>query len=225
MSGLEGLLEDAAKTGDLAGVMRLAAAGASIHPAGGHNPLKWAACFNHVEVARWLLDAGVPADSADADGYTALMAAAYRNSMESARLLLERGASPRAVDGNNRSPVSIAREAGHGAMVELLNAPPPPAPPPPPRPDEVVFSYPLQNRVLQEIFNFPRRERISLVRTSETGPVEAMMREAFSTLVDQEPLRKAFAVHRERGGTVEEEEIFSCALVKAKMPRLPETGT
>jgi ankyrin repeat protein len=56
--------------------------------------LRYAAGFGQLEVTRFLLDSGIPADAHSGDGETALFYAILGDHVEAVRLLLERGAQP-----------------------------------------------------------------------------------------------------------------------------------
>src|SRR3990167_7280288 len=75
----------------------------------------------NVELVTQMLDAGVNVDSAQEDGCTALWLAAEHGCTDVARLLLSRRASPHTVKtSGNISPLFIASQNGHGAVVDLL---------------------------------------------------------------------------------------------------------
>jgi ankyrin repeat protein len=138
------------------------------------------------------------------------MGAAYSGNLDLVRLMYERGADFKRLDDSGQGPLSRAEEKQHREVVAFLKNPPPLTPPV----DEISFTYPLQDRVLQEIFNFERRERVTLIRHTKTGPVEAVCREPFADFKDRAALRKAFDEHRRRGGTTPEEELFPETLNK-----------
>lgn len=151
-------------------------------------------------------------------GSTALTGAAEQGRVEAVRLLLENGAATDIVNHHGMTAMSYAKQHGHKQVIELLNNPPPLK-----RlyetPDQVVFSSLVSNRTLEEVFNFVSFERISLIRNGRSGPVEAFTREPFAVLEDEGGLRKAFAEHVRRGGTVPEEKVFPHRLQKNKIPR------
>jgi uncharacterized protein len=151
---------------------------------------------------------------------TALTAAAYAGNSEIVRLLLDAGASRDLCGKDGMNAISCAEAGGHIRIAALLRAVPAPAPAPQnaePRPGDIVFQRPLGDSFLEEIFDFTARERISLIRKGEGGPIETETRESFETLVDTPSLRAAFNEHLRRGGTVSEEEIFSRSLDKPRL--------
>lgn len=75
-----------------------------------------------VEKARELLEHGVDAHQPDEQGWTALGWAAGRGDSVMVRLLLEHGADVTPIGRDDRTPLMIARAAGHGEVVNLLTA-------------------------------------------------------------------------------------------------------
>ncbi|TAL37811.1 MAG: ankyrin repeat domain-containing protein [Alphaproteobacteria bacterium] len=200
----------AAQDGNLAELQRLAAAGAEVSFSGTDDPLIQASCKGHIDCMRWLLDRGAVVDRQDNDGrWTPLLCTAYYGHAEAARLLLERGASRQPRNHRDQTALQCARAQNHAAVARLIenNA------------DEISFCHPLSDRVMQEVYNFPLRERVTLIRKEEGGPVEAMQRESFSSLDDLTGLRKAFAEHKRMGGKLEESDVFPGILNKARIIR------
>jgi hypothetical protein len=165
-----------------------------------------------------LLESGADINSVDDNKRTALMHAARQGYLEAVEILLEAGADKTLRDISNDTAEYDARAKGHKDIETLLRdyvrvvetA------------DEVIFQRPLGDRTLQESFNFVTRERISLVRKSPKGAVEAMTCVNFSALEDQSDesmLRKAFNEHVRRGGTADEALVFPNKLLKNKLPR------
>jgi hypothetical protein len=200
----------AAQEGDLAAMARLRSQGAEICFADTNNPLLQAACKGQVESIRWLLDRGADINRIDNGGkWTPLMCAGYYGHAEAARLLLERGANRELKNSKGQTALACAREQNKSAAAAvLLNDA-----------EEISFFYPVSDRTMQEIFNFPRRERVTLIRNGDNGPVEAMQRDSFSSLDDVTSLRKAFAEHKRMGGKLEESEVFGNMLLKPKILR------
>jgi uncharacterized protein len=84
-----------------------------------------AAHLGHHRVIRELIAAGAPLDHVNNLGWTAVIEAIVlgdggRNHQESLRLLLEAGANPNLADRQGRTPLRLAREKGHAAMIEML---------------------------------------------------------------------------------------------------------
>lgn len=208
MENFDAEMTKAAQEGDLAALQRLKAAGARVEFGAAENPLLQAACKGHVACIAWLLDEGADINRADNNGaWTPLMCAAYYGFPEAAALLLERGARRDLRNTGGQTAMDCARGQGKTGVVRVFES----------NPNEVIFCYPLADRTLQEIFNFPRRERVTLVRKGEEGPVEAMQRDSFSALDDLTGLRKAFAEHKRRGGKLEEADVFPSVLAKPKL--------
>lgn len=70
----------------------------------------------------WLLDAGVPVDTRDAQGRTALLAATHADRVDAARLLIERGADVNAKDTMQDSPYLLAGAQGRLAILRMTLA-------------------------------------------------------------------------------------------------------
>ncbi|MEZ0225378.1 MAG: ankyrin repeat domain-containing protein [Alphaproteobacteria bacterium] len=198
----------AAQEGDIPLMEHLVSEGAEVNMPGVHAPLVWAASRGHLETLRWLLDHGAEVNAVDtANGWTALMSAANKGQDDMVRLLMEHGADAAIVSKQGKTAKMCAVEAKHTGTASLLDL----------NPDQISFSWPLRDRIMQEVYHFPRRERVTLIRNGETGPVEAMQRESFSSLEDLSGLRKAFAEHRRMGGKLEESDVFQGHWPKTKL--------
>jgi uncharacterized protein len=207
---LNGEMTQAAQNNNVAGLQRLRDQGAEVEFAGENNPLLQAACKGHIETIRWLLDHGAAVNRADNSGlWTPLMCAGYYGHSEAARLLLEGGASRTLKNTLGQTALDCAVAQGKPLAAQVIRN----------NPDEVSFYHAVSDRVMQEVYNFPRRERVTLIRNGESGPVEAMQRESFKSLDDLAGLRKAFAEHRRMGGKLEEDNVFPGFLPKAKILR------
>ncbi len=213
MSDFAKTLIEAAKAGNIPLMQQQLAQGVDVNAV--HNrdtALVWAANEGKTDAVAWLIDHGANVNLSVQDGkYTPLMVAAVMGKMDVVVLLLERGAHAAAINSEGKSVVQLAKENSRADIANYIQ-----------KfidfgPDEVSFSYPLQDRVMQEIFNFPRKERVTLVRKSSVGDVEAMQRDSFASLDDTAGLRKAFAEHKKRGGKLDEADVFSGALQKAKL--------
>ena len=88
----------------------------------GCTPLFIACQFGHVDAARLLLDNGAAVDRAQKQGATPLFITCVVGHIDLARLLLEKGAEvDRATNtARGRTPLDIAKEEGHSAVVALL---------------------------------------------------------------------------------------------------------
>lgn len=120
------------------------------------------------------------------------------------RYLLDWGADRTLRDSLNETAEDDAREQGRLKSLDLLRN----YWPTPVTPDQVIYERPLSNRTLEEVYDFTSLERISMIRKTSKGAVEAVTREKFS-LINKDDLRKAFNDHRARGGTADEMEVFS----------------
>ena len=88
----------------------------------GSTPLYAACNEGHVDAARLLLDNGAAVDRAQKQGATPLFITCVVGHIDLARLLLEKGAEvDRATNtARGRTPLDIAKEEGHSAVVALL---------------------------------------------------------------------------------------------------------
>ncbi len=213
MTGLSQSFVEAGKNGDIAQLENLLALGADVNAM--HNrdcAMTWAANNGHVKTVTWLLDHGADINIIVQDGkWTPLMVAAVMGKADVVQLLLERGADAAVVNTDGWNAAQSARNREQPAIAQIIQAFMDAGP------DEVSFTHSLQDRLMQEIFNFPRKERVTLVRKSTGGDVEAMQRDSFSSLDDLSGLRRAFAEHKKRGGKMDEAEVFSGSLQKTKL--------
>src|SRR5947208_17118246 len=76
---------------------------------------------DHLGVIASLIDAGAQVDGPD-PAHRPLHLAVRLTLLPAARLLLERGAAVDLVDGEGKTALEIAREAGQGGMIALLTA-------------------------------------------------------------------------------------------------------
>jgi hypothetical protein len=142
------------------------------------------------------------------------MGAANRGHIHAARLLLAAGADATML-GRDKDALGWALTSGSPDMILLLQKKPEPVVE---SPQDVVFRRPLGNRVLEEIFDFAARERITLIRKGDDGPVEAVTRDSFTAIEDRARLREAFDAYVKRGGAASEEYVFAEHLAKPKPP-------
>lgn len=88
----------------------------------GRTALHYAAIKGHAEVCRQLLSAHIPPNSLDRDNYSPLVYATVKGNVSCVRVLLEEGRvsaqSPTA--SGDLSPLSLAAQAGHVDVVDLL---------------------------------------------------------------------------------------------------------
>ena len=163
-----------------------------------------------VEEVLSCLQAGAEINGVSETLRTPLMYAAYKGHLRVAEILLQAGADRTLRDNVNETAEDDARKRGYPEIETLLREY---------TPDEVIFRRQLGDRTLQESFNFITRERISLIRKSPRGDVEAMTRESFSVIEDESVLRKAFEEHVRRGGKADEALVFPHRLPKNKLTR------
>jgi uncharacterized protein len=83
-------------------------------------PLHSAAANGDRECSRLLLNAGADVNAQQGDGFTPLMEAAQVGDLELARTFLEAGADRSMSREDGTTAESLAREAGHKAVLELL---------------------------------------------------------------------------------------------------------
>ncbi len=116
---------EAARTGNLAALRAIVAAGGNVNAAGvdGTTPLLAAAVRGDADTAAFLLGHGARADQANRYGATPLRAAATAGNIKLAEALLTAGASPDAVRAESGdTPLMLAARAGHVAIVRALLA-------------------------------------------------------------------------------------------------------
>ncbi|MEZ0225377.1 MAG: ankyrin repeat domain-containing protein [Alphaproteobacteria bacterium] len=192
---------EAAKKGNLKELKDLLGKGAGLLANDdGNTALFYAAQFGRKDAVEFLLDAGIPLNVKNRIGSTPLTGAAGGGHKEVAWMLYMMGGDPSEKNLTGMSPFGYARSAGYTDMIELLSRPR--------NAVEVTLSRPVGDRTLQEIFNFTREERISLIRKGAEGPVEAMQRDHFSDITDKSGIREAFNIYKKRGGTITEAAIF-----------------
>ena len=120
----------AAYAGNHRSLERLLSAGSKIDDAmlvigtSRSTPMFGALKFGDLDVARTLLDLGVPVDFADGNGITMLGRAVLNDDVEMARLLIARGANVNVVDRMGMTPLLWAANIDFGspAMVDVLLA-------------------------------------------------------------------------------------------------------
>ena len=206
---LDDELSKACKNGNLAMAQELVRQGADISSShSGSPPLFRAAHSGHAEVVRWLLKKGADVNGRNSVGSTALMGA-EQGKLDCVEALLEAGADKTPKNEHGLTARDYAVRNNRGSILATLDR----------NPDEVVFSWRVNDRTLQEVFNFAHKERVTLIRKSADGPVEAVTRESFSEITDRAKLREAFEKYRSKGGTRTEEEVFSSGDILRK-PRL-----
>lgn len=210
----EDLLE-AAGAGDLARIKLLVEQGADIFcfKSTGSSLLYFAVVSKNIDLVLYLLDQGLPPDHRLEEGSaTGLMQAAAEGGADLVQLLLDRGADPSlrggykninaydwAVYKKQQVCADILRNAVKKDIVRNI--------------DEVVINSRLNDRTMQEVFNFKSRQRVTLIRRAPTGRVEAMSRDAFSRLDDDE-IRPAFDIYKQQGGALTEQEVFNNFILK-----------
>jgi len=201
------LLISSAKAGNLQGVIDAVTQGAEMNKVGIDGALFFAAKGNHIDVVKWMVEHGALVDIHNAKRSTPLMAAAESGSAATVTYLLEMGANRSAVNNDNMNARGYAKHHGHNSVIALLDR----------NPDEVVYTWPVYDRTLQEVFNFAQKERVTMIRKGTDGPVEAVTRQSFAEIEDKAKLREAFEQYRKFGGKRAEDEIFSNPLNKAKL--------
>jgi ankyrin repeat protein len=124
-------LHVAVREGHRPAVEALIAAGADVkavdEPKGkyrssnGWTPLHYASMVGRTAIAKLLLEKGADVNAADRRGKdTALHFAAFGGHAELVRLLLDRGADRNVKDSEKRTPLDLAREKQHTAVIKLL---------------------------------------------------------------------------------------------------------
>jgi ankyrin repeat protein len=115
-------LVDAAKRQDRAAVKTLIAQRADVKAvqADGAGALHWAAHWDDVEMAGWLIDAGADANVRNDLGVSPLLIASTNASTPMVERLLAAGANPNAASVGGESPLLVASRAGNAAVVKAL---------------------------------------------------------------------------------------------------------
>lgn len=200
----------------------------------GQTPLACAAFAGHAEAVRLLLKRGATPEARDMSGDTPLWTAISFGHKDVVIALLEHGADPRtrSETAERYTPLQMARHKKYDEIALILekaiaereekdkiaraaaererlerekakreaerskNK------------DVVIYFQELGDRTIEEIYNFPALERITLVRKGEEGPVEAVTRQDFAELGEKSTLRKAFEEHVRRGGTTSVNAVF-----------------
>nr|XP_053655580.1 26S proteasome non-ATPase regulatory subunit 10-like [Cherax quadricarinatus] len=86
----------------------------------GRQPLHWAACGGHEELASFLIEHGAPVDKADDSGWSPLMIAASAGREEVVRLLIGRGANINTRNSGGHSALQYAASKNHQKIVCIL---------------------------------------------------------------------------------------------------------
>jgi hypothetical protein len=170
-------------------------------------------------MVRLLLENGADPDIRNSINSTPLMGAAEQGKTEAVRLLLAAGADALLENNYKMTARAYAVARDNKSALAVLDSPPPRENFRRDRTEEVVFSWRVNDRTLQEIFNFEQKERVTLIRKGTGGPVEAVTRETFEDLGNAPSLRRAFEQYRKQGGTREESDIFAATLPKLAIKR------
>jgi ankyrin repeat protein len=220
---LDKKLVKAAEKGDVLEVIRLLDAGANVNAQSSfRNPPLFAAAYagdsdGHLQVIEVLIARGADVNARNSVACTPLMGAAYCGHVGAARRLLAAGADPE-MRGREKNALEFALSSGSPDMILLLQKKPEAPAPVAANPQDVVFRRPLGNRLMEEVYDFEARERITLIRNGEDGPVEAVTRDSFTSIEDRARLREAFDLYAKRGGNLTEEDVFVEHLSKPKPP-------
>jgi ankyrin repeat protein len=115
---------DAAKRQDRAAVKTLLAqrANAKAVQADGAGALHWAAHWDDVEMAGWLIEAGADVNVRNDLGVSPLLIASTNASAPMVQRLLAAGANPNAASLGGESPLLVASRAGNATVVKALLA-------------------------------------------------------------------------------------------------------
>lgn len=194
-------LLEAARKGNVGEINDLLAKGASLAANDdGNTALFYAAQYGRMDAVLFLLKEGMDVDVRNRIGSTPLMGAAAKGHKEVARLLYDLGSDPYEKNATGSSAVSYARSGGYADVAKDLSQPR--------QVDTVTFTRPVGDLTLQEVFNFAKRDRLTILRRGADGPVEALQRDSFSDLTDKNALREAFAAYAKRGGKLPESDFF-----------------
>ena len=119
---LDGLMLEFAKTGNVAGIRTLLAAGADVDAAdaSGFTPLHVAAAQGHADAVKALLAAGADIEAVTDKGHTPLHAAAWVGQVDVVAALLAAGAYPEAETEGGVTPLHAARANKHYKIANML---------------------------------------------------------------------------------------------------------
>ncbi len=208
---LQEAFRTAASLGDIGAMEKALDAGADVNgfsPKQGHTALVWAANNGHAPAVAFLLLRGAQPDLGTKENeWTPLMVAASQGHKDSVALLLKGGASTAARKNDGRSVIDILRAENKQEMLQFIAAH---------DPAEVSLFHNVADRVMQEVYSFSLKERITLLR-KPAGDVEAIERQPFTGLADKGGLTRAFEEHKKRGGKLSDEEVFNGVLAKTKI--------
>ena len=84
-------------------------------------PIHSAAASQNLEITRLLIENGAEVDAIQNGGFTALHTAAHNGQIKMIKLLIAAGANPKIKNNENKTPEDLAREGGHGKVVDYLN--------------------------------------------------------------------------------------------------------
>jgi ankyrin repeat protein len=198
---------DACQARDFSKMELLLTLGADVNTTNNKQPLLVRAAIDgDLETMRWLLAHGADIHQAAPDGANALHCAAWYGKPDVARLLLEWHADTTRLF-KDKTALQHARDLKHDAVAQILDN----------NPDQISFTWPVEDRTVHEVYDFPHRTRLTLIRKGEGGVVEAVQRESFAALAGEASLRKAFDEHRRRGGTAPEDEPDAALPGKARV--------
>ncbi|EQC30513.1 TKL protein kinase [Saprolegnia diclina VS20] len=111
----------AARAGDVAAVASLLDDGVDANCSDGvYTPLRFAACFDQMDVIRLLIDRGANMEACTAKGESLLLCAAQSNQLELVAFLLEKNANLDATDAVGNTALMAAEENGRLQVAQLL---------------------------------------------------------------------------------------------------------
>jgi ankyrin repeat protein len=126
VSAAQAALWAAARSGDVAALAIAVEQGADVDALdvrtndNGRRALNYAAEFNRPAVVHWLAQHGAGLDLGNNRRFTPLHHAAEFGSLEAAVALLQEGADPNVKLASGSTPLAIARQRQHAALVQLL---------------------------------------------------------------------------------------------------------
>lgn len=221
-------LSAAARDGNVRNIARLLDEGADIEWRNSNywdaSPLGVALHKGHFPAVKLLVERGADIEAVFRSGDTALMYAIYGGNGDCVRTLVEHGVKLTPVNDEGKSALDLLKGRNEGVRAALgvpedEKPKQPVAPEIPSDPDEIVLRRKIGDKILEEVFNFNARERVSLIRGAASGPVETMTRENFDE-IGERALRRAFEIYARQGGAIPEAEVFPQAMAKIK-PRGP----
>ncbi len=124
MIEIDKILSSAATRGELEEVKAALEEGANINikSESGFTPLMVVCCFNHSDIARFLIEKGADLEIKAKEGITALMFASYNGNLEIVKLLIEKGANLNEKNDQGEDALMIAAKERNLEVFKFLES-------------------------------------------------------------------------------------------------------